>query len=88
MIAYLHYEVRSWLERKGLEEDAMSHRDGNLYIEVDDVDEAFELRSMMLDYYPCQLISHPEKGTPVLEVFELMPNLAGLMLYENNSRNL
>lgn len=78
MIECLHYEVRSWLERKGLEEDVMSHRDGNLYIEVDDVEEAFKLRSMMLDYHPCRLIAHPEKRTPVLEVFEVMKPLVGL----------
>ena len=42
MIEYLNHEVRSWLERKGLEEDVMSHRDDNLYIEVNDVEEAFQ----------------------------------------------
>ena len=79
MIEYLNHEVRSWLERKGLEEDVMSHRDDNLYIEVNDVEEAFQLRSMMLDYHDCRLISHPEKKTPVLEVFGVMKErLVGL----------
>jgi len=79
MIESLNYEVRGWLERKGLEEDVMSHRDGNLYIEIDNIEEAFTLRSMMLDFHDCRLISHPVKKTPVLEVFGVLEKpLAGL----------
>lgn len=79
MIESLHREVRGWLERKGIEEDVMSRRDGNLYIEPDGVEEAFKLRSMMLGFHDCRLISHPEKGTPVLEVFGVLGRpLAGL----------
>ena len=74
MIEYLDTEVRGWLERKGIEEDVMSHRDGNLYIEMDDLEEAFTLRSLMADFHDCKLIAHPIKPIPVLEVFGVMVN--------------
>lgn len=60
------------MEKKGICEEMISHKDGNLYIETEDFEEACELRSVMLNYHHCKLISHPTKPLPILEVFDVM----------------
>jgi hypothetical protein len=71
MISYLPNELQRKLERHGIEEDSMSHRDGNIYIEIDDIEIAFDLRSMMLEYGSCCLIAHPVSNKPTLQIHDI-----------------
>jgi hypothetical protein len=61
-------EIRRFLEQKGIEEDSMSKKDGDLFVEIDDVETAFELRELVLDWAPCQLIPHPFSKKPTLMI--------------------
>lgn len=71
MISSLPNELQRKLERHGIEEDSMSHRDGSIYIEVNNIEIAFEIREVMLEYGPCRLISHPTSKQPTLEIDDI-----------------
>lgn len=74
MISSLPYALQRLLERHGIEEDSMSHRDGNIYIEIDDVEIAFQVREVMLQHGSCKLISHPVSKKPTLEINDIKLN--------------
>ena len=71
MISSLPYELQRKLEHHGIEEDSLSHRGNDIYIEIDDVEVAFEVREVMLEHGPCKLISHPVSKKPTLQIHDI-----------------
>ena len=65
-------DVRRFLEKHGIEGDAMSRHNDDLFIEVDDVEVAFELRELVLDFHSCCLVSHPESHKPTLLIHHIL----------------
>jgi hypothetical protein len=64
--------VRRVMEKHGIEGDSISHKDGNLFIECDDIEVAFELRDMVLDFHSCCLISDPISSKPTLLIHQII----------------
>ena len=59
-------EAVRFMEKHGIERDSFSFRDDDVYIEIDDVEIAFDFRELMLQHSSCCLISHPESKKPTL----------------------
>jgi hypothetical protein len=68
----LHRNVRRFLERKGIEGDSMSRKDNDLFIECDDLETAFDLREITLQYHPCCLVTHPASKLPTLMIHSIL----------------
>jgi hypothetical protein len=65
-------EVRRLMEKHGIEGDQISHKDNDLFIECDDVEVAFKLRELVLDFNSCCLISHPVSKLPTLLIHQIL----------------
>ena len=65
-------EVRRLMEKHGIEGDQISHKDNDLFIECDDVEAAFDLREITLQYHPCCLVTHPVSKLPTLMIHEIL----------------
>jgi len=61
-------EAVKFMERHGIERDSFSFKDDDVYIEIDDVDIAFDFREIMLNHASCCLISHPLSRKPTLQI--------------------
>jgi hypothetical protein len=68
----LHKDIRSFLEKHGIEKDSMSVKKDDLYIEVEDLEIAFDLRELVLDHHSCCLISHPSSKLPTLLIHSIL----------------
>ena len=73
VIQYLPYYLQRALEDSGLEEE-VSQRDSNLYVEFPDFDMAYNFRERIKQFdIEFKMISHPETGKPVVEIFNVLP---------------
>ena len=58
--------------KHGLENDSLSFKEDKLYVECDDIEQSFDLRSDVLDLFSCRLISHPITKKPTLEIDDVL----------------
>jgi hypothetical protein len=75
IIYHLPYYLQRALEASGLEEE-VSRKESNLYIEFPDFDMAYSFREHLKQYdIEFQFLTHPVTGKPVLELFNVLPNV-------------
>lgn len=72
IINKLPKEALKFMEKHGIEGDSLSHKDGDVYIEIDDIEIAFDFRELMLDLTSCCLISHPSSKKPTLLLHNIL----------------
>ena len=68
MIAQLPHGVRRVFEQHGIENDSLTRQDHRLFVQIDDLEVGFEMRSAILDVLPCCLVAHPETKEPMLQL--------------------
>jgi hypothetical protein len=68
MIAQLPHEVRRVFEQHGIENDSLTRKDHRLFVQLDDLEVGFEMRSAILDVLPCCLIAEPQTQQPILQI--------------------
>ena len=64
------YEVRKIFEKLGIEESELSRKGSNLYVDCEDFDLAYQVRSSLLEgeSFSCRLISNSLTGKPTVEI--------------------
>jgi hypothetical protein len=72
IIDKLPIEAVKFMEKHGIESDSISHKSGDVYIEIDDIEIAFDFRELMLDLTSCCLISHPFSNKPTLLIHNIL----------------
>lgn len=73
IIQRLPYYLQRLLEAFGLEEEVYQ-LESNLYIEFPDFDLAYDFRDKLNQFdVEIKMIAHPERKTPVIEVFNVLP---------------
>lgn len=62
--------IKKALEITGLEDDNLSHRDDNLYVDCDDFELACQLRTLIKreEAHSCRLVTNPISRMPTLEI--------------------
>ncbi len=72
LLQLLPTEARKYLEKHGIEQDDFSRNEHDIFIEIDDIEVAFELREIMLQYFSCCLITHPTSRKPTLMIHKIL----------------